>query len=157
MGVSTDGQICYGIELEEGAEFPWTGSKYSGDLEDWWLFEILGFRHTFEMFTLAGNWIGGEPWPKDKVAEYFAEEWDFRKTHPPLPVKLVNYCSGDYPMYILVVPDTYQIAERGYPETFVPSELQVTEQQTKDLIKFCKDHGIEFDGEPQWYLSSYWG
>ena len=157
MGQSTDGQICYGIAFGEDMEFPWDADGYDSDPEDWWLFAILGFRQSFELYTPEGRYIGGVRPPREKVTEYYNERRGFMDANLPLPVILVNHCSGDYPMYILAVPGTFRSAARGSPGAFVPSELEVTEQQKAALIKFCKDYGIEFDGEPAWYLSSYWG
>ena len=37
MGVSTDGQICFGIAFEECTEFPWDSEEYDGDIDAWWL------------------------------------------------------------------------------------------------------------------------
>jgi len=62
MGVSTDGQICYGICVDE-IELPWDES-YDGDIESWWTFEVLGFKHSFELFTEEGDWIDETPSPR---------------------------------------------------------------------------------------------
>lgn len=40
MGISTDGEICYGIIFEDGYEFPWD-IDHEGDPEMWWISEIL--------------------------------------------------------------------------------------------------------------------
>ena len=37
MGVSTDGQISFGILLDEGVETPWDDEKYAFDIEKWWV------------------------------------------------------------------------------------------------------------------------
>ena len=33
----------------------------------------------------------------------------------------------------------------------------INTQEHDKLIKFCKDHNIEFEHEPKWFLTSYWG
>lgn len=157
MTQSTDGQICYGILFDGGTKFPWDTDKYDGKPEEWWLSGVLGFRPSFAMFTPQGRWIGGVRWPQEKIDEYYGERRKFEKANPLFPVTLVNYCSGDFSMYILAVPSTCIIANRGYPTTFTPSDLQVTGQQKEALINFCNEHKIKYDGEPAWYLSSYWG
>lgn len=154
---STDGQICFGILFEEDTEFPWDNVELYDDIQDWWIYSVHGFRHSFEMFDNNGNWIGGDPWPDEEINKYYAEQRQFEKNCPALPIERINYCSGDYPMWILAVPDTYHMASRGCPEEFLPGDLVVTKEQKEELIEFCHTHGIEFTGEPAWYLSSFWG
>jgi len=90
------------------------------------------------------------------LKEHFHHKREFEKEHP-LPITLINYCGGNHPLYIIALPETVRIANRGYPETFDPQELTVSMSEKAILIGFCKVHNIEFDSEPQWYLSSYWG
>jgi len=151
MGQSTNAEISFGIAFEEDYEFPWSGED--NDIETWWR-EQNGFTHSFELFDDEGNYIAGKEPSAELVELYFAEQREFDKRHP-LPVELVNYCSGDYPMWIIAVPYVGELARRGYPVTFVPSELTVSDAQVKALVDFCKNVGLE--GEPSWYLSSYWG
>lgn len=135
MGVSTDGQICFGNVYEEGFEFPW--DEY--DLEDWWRKE-QGF---------------------DESKGYPAEGWlDYQKEFDaahPCSVELVNYCSGDCPMYILAVPSTCKSNNRGYPEQFEPLELVVPEGELKTFHDFCIKHDLIPEEDAAWYLTSYWG
>ena len=88
MGVSTDGQICYGILLAEGIELPWNDEKYDDGIYDWWLCTVKGYESPFEMFDDDGEYIGGEDiWPKNKVDHYFEHFRLFRKAkqqHPNL-------------------------------------------------------------------------
>jgi hypothetical protein len=66
MGVSTDGQIGYGVVFEEGYKFPW--DKYpSGDIEDWWTEEVLGFKHSFEIYDIDGGYIGGQEPSRERI------------------------------------------------------------------------------------------
>jgi hypothetical protein len=158
MGQSTNGQICYGILFNEDTEFPWDKETNRWpDIEEWWVFDVLDFRHSFEIFTPEGDWIGGKEWPKEKINQYYEERESFEEQNPELPVVLVNYCSSEYPIYILAIPETYFEANRGYPKEFSPPNLTITDDQKDILINFCNDHDIEFDDEPGWYLSSYWG
>jgi len=158
MGVSTDGQICYGILLDEEVELPWGDDKYDDGIYDWWVYTVKGYEPPFEMFDDDGEYIGGESnWTTQQIDHYFEHLWLFRKQNP-LPVELVNVCSNDYPIYIIAAPETCVRATRGYPLPFEPSQLDnVSLAQKEELIKFCDDYEIEYDGEPQWYLSSYWG
>lgn len=152
MSQSTNGQLCYGILFPEGFEFPWDDLKYGNDdsLKTWWR-EVNGFKHAKEVFDSDGNYIDGMT---DDA--YFMEGHDFDKSHP-LPVELINYCSGDCPMFILAVPSTVIISRRGYPEVV---SLKVWPQiDFEALADFLKNHSLDNgDGNKcQWYLSSYWG
>ena len=153
MGVSTNGQICFGVLCEEGQEFPW--DEYDGE-EEWWL-KICAFKPSLQVYDLHGNRLPGIT--EAQCDKYWEEKRAFAEAHP-LPVELVNYCSGDYPMYILAAKDTCQSASRGNAEEFAPAKLTVTPEQTEQLLDFCRKH-IEWEGgnppEPKWYLSSYWG
>lgn len=157
MGQHTNGQICYGILLSEDLDTPWDTDKYNGEIEEWWTFGVLGFRHSFEIFTPEGEWAGGKEWPKEKVNQYYEEREEFENQNPELPVGLVNYCSSEYPLYIVAIPKTCYTASRGYPKVIDPPSLVITDDQRNMLINFCNDHGLEFDNDPAWYLSSYWG
>jgi hypothetical protein len=135
MGVSTDGQICFGNVYEEDFEFPW--DEY--DLEDWWRKE-QGF---------------------DESKDYPAEGWlDYQKEFDaahPCPVKLVNYCSGEYPMWILAVPSTVRSNSRGQALRFDPSELVVSDVEAGALSEFCIKYDLIPEEDAGWYLTSYWG
>ena len=156
MGVSTNGQICYGILFEEDTEFPWEG--HDGDIEDWWLTKVLGFKHSFEIYTEEGEYIGGKEPDKSVIDKYYFEKKKFEDSHPKVPVTLVNVCSCENPQYILAIPSTVKTARRGYPERFQPSLLtaHLTIEQIDALTEFCETHKIEYEGEPGWYLSSEW-
>lgn len=155
MGVSTNGEISYGVAFDEGYEFPWD-KDHDGDIDDWWIYGVHGFKHSFELFDSAGNYLNGRKPPEDEISRYFDEKREFAAAHP-LPVELVNYCSGDYPMYVLAVPGVGIVARRGYPTEFAPEKLAVTENGRNAFLKFCADHGIELPKEPEWLLTSYWG
>jgi len=78
MGTTTNGVICYGIQFDEDTEFPWNdkeyeGENYDGDIDRWWLYDVLGFKHSFEIYGDDGNYIDGkEPSTEDYLA-YAAE------------------------------------------------------------------------------------
>ena len=141
MGVTTDGQISYGIMLTEEVELPWDTDEFEYEIEDWWL-KQTGFKLKYE----------------DDPDTYFTEVKAWLDIHP-IPVEPVNYCSGDYPMYILAVPNSVKTYSRGYPLMFDPTALErISPEEHRSIIEFCKKYEIETDGEhPGWYLSSYWG
>lgn len=155
MGVSTNGQICYGVAFEDGYEFPWD-KEHEGEIDSWWLYVVHGFKHSFEIFDSAGRYLNGREPSRKEVSRYFKESRDFADAHP-LPVELVNYCSSESPMYALAVPCTVLTARRGYPAEFDPAALTVADDGSEALLKFCADHGIELPAKPKWLLTSYWG
>ena len=152
MGVSTDGQICFGTAFEEGMEFPWDSDEYDEDIEGWWICAIHKYRPSFEIYDNKGEYLEGVKPSDEKINEYYRALRDFKNAHP-LPVELVRHCSGDYPMYILAIPRTIKKASRGYPEEIKPSEMIVTQDEHDLLIEFCKTHDIEAEA-PRWWLSS---
>lgn len=165
MGVSTNGILCYGVRFDEGHEFPWDGDEHNGDLESWWR-AVNGYKEPFPLYGPDGNYLPGIPlkpprYPGNKEAtdevmnRYFKpqEEWD--KAHP-LPVELVNYCSGDYAAYIVAVPSSVVTAHRGCPKQLNPHQLSVSVLEESALKAFCDKHGLQGEG-PAWWLCSYWG
>jgi len=154
MGQSTNAQLCYGIAFDEDTEFPWHGEQFDGEIEQWWR-ELLGYKPSFEIYDEDGNYLGGVEPSKEKIKAYYAERDQFDKDHPSLPVEVVSHCSGEYPMYILAVPGTLQIAHRGYPEIVKPENLYVSPGRVDALVAFCNAHGIQVS-PPEWWLSSNW-
>ncbi len=157
MSFSTDGHICFGIRFEEGHEFPWDDERYNCDIEEWWR-SVRGFKPTKELFTENGEFIGGVEPPDSETNAYFDEMRAWHNAHP-LPIELVNYCSGECEMFILAVPSSCKTAARGEPEMFEPCELTVTPEEIKALLDFCAEFGIkpdeddeENDGQPHWFL-----
>lgn len=163
MTVSTDGQICYGIRFEEGFVFPWSDEDENGDPtgwdgeEDWWLKGALGWKPTVQVYDEEGQYLPGFNDKSPETKAHFDEYYAFLKAHP-FPVAVVNYCSGDYPMYILAVPSSCKSNGRGFPEVFDPADLTVTAEERQTLLDFCNKYGIDIGDEaPRWWLSSYWG
>lgn len=166
MGISSDGQICYGVILKDNQEFPWDrrndnldGNMYY-DFEDWWFKGILGFRNSFELFELDGSFIGGKDPGNEVKNKYFEEYSTFKAAHggkPPL--ELVTHCSYDYPMLILAIPGTYFTSARGRPKLIDMEKLStlVKTEDSEKLLKFCAKFKIEYSGVPSWILSSLLG
>ena len=154
MGLSTDGQICFGVLLPDpddmDGEYPW-----GDDLEEWWRGET-GYHPPFELFTPEGDYIDGKEPSKDRIRAYFdaRREWD--AAHP-LPVELVNACSCDYPLWIAAVPGTVRTAGRGRPVTFEPSGLVADPEKTAALVAFLAKYLPGEHEDPAWHLSSNMG
>lgn len=157
MGVSTDGQICYGVPFEEDYEFPWD-EEDEDDLEGWWRAET-GFKYEGEEpYNEEGNYNPGFNEQDPRVAAYFAAQREWLAAHP-LPVELVNYQSAEHPAYMLAVVGTSRSASRGYPERFDPSSLTVDPEAAAVLQAFLDRYDLvpEEGVEAGWYLTSYWG
>lgn len=163
MGQSTDGQICFGVAFPEGFEFPWdTNAQYDGDIENWWK-HLKGFVPLFEMWDERGNYKDGKEPSKEEKDKYYAHmrKWD---KDNPVPIEMINYCSGDCPMYMIAVTSSVKKNNRGYPKAFDPVKLIVMPEEVRVLKEFIEKYvdvesidDKDFDPVPRWYLSSYWG
>jgi len=164
MGVSTAGQINFGIPFEEGYEFPWDCEEHDGDIDDWWLYKICGYKNPIELYNEKGEYFNGQKPTKEESDLYYDTKREFLKNHP-LPVELVNYCSDKCPMYMIAIPKIGMNSSRGYPEEIDLQKLTVTKEDKSKLIEFCEkyckpaeDSYCEFSKmEPKWYLSGYCG
>jgi hypothetical protein len=149
MGISTDANVSFGIEVEEGFEFPW-GEAW--DIENW-LMEKLGYKppHTHlydDQHCRTKEW-------NEKQSN---ENWDHKHKweEDNIPIEFVNTCSGDEPMWIIAVPGTVQTVYRGYP---MPLNLkEPNTEAVSRFLDFLNEHGLPLkETEPRWYLSSFYG
>jgi len=151
MGMSSDAIICFGIALEEEQEYPW--DEYE-EIEEWWLHEVLGYKHPFEIYDSEGNYIDGIRPDEATMKKYYnAESAVYNKS--PLPIELVTHCSYEYPMYIVALPGTKLRAYRGDPKRV--EMRRVPEEEKRILTDFCDRHEIEYSGKPCWWLASLFG
>lgn len=131
MGTSSNAHIGYGIILDEGVELPWEEEG----LDKWYC------------RASHGKDFGGK----------YREMWDFLRQNP-IPFQLENYCSGEYPIYALVVTGTIKTATRGRPTNFNPSDLVVTPEAVEKFLAAIGLSGIECDkASIGWILYSYLG
>ena len=155
MGMSTDGIICFGIDFEEGTEFPWSGDQFDGDIEEWWRKE-KGYITKFHPYDANGNYLPGIGHGDPRFNEEYKRraKWDIAN---PLPVEVVHFCSGDYPMHIIAVAGTYRTACRG-EVVKLGLRLECPEPvKIQALYSFLREYNIDFTGEAGWLLASYWG
>ncbi len=146
MGTSTDGQLCFGIKLEEEV-LPWGDES----LEDIWLdaFDLPESPYN-EFGEYKPEYSADDP----RADEYYSQRSAILRDNP-LPIKEVDYCSADCPIMILAVPSSCLTCYCGYPLQIDPTKLVVTDEEVKALLDFCQRFGLS--GEPTWWLSSYWG
>jgi hypothetical protein len=153
MGVSTDGILCYGVEVEEESELPWK----DGDIGDWWIKDVKGWKPSIEIYTPEGEYIN-EKRPDDKLVDQYYDERSAFKEKNPCPVEIVVHCSYDYPMYIIAIPRTVTSASRGYVEEIKPLEMIIKNGEREALMEFCKTYNVSITDEyPKWILASLWG
>jgi len=161
MGISSDGQLCYGIAFEEDYNFPWLDEEWDSDYEEWWFSGICGYKPPFELYDERGKFIKGERPPQEKMDEYYEDIGKFRKLNP-MPVEIIGFCSYDYTMYIIAAPETYTNVRRGYVEEV--GTYKVEPEKKNAVISFCEKYcktEDEYDNFPEmkpcWLLSSMYG
>lgn len=155
MGQSTNGQICFGVIFEEGDEFPWDSETFDYDIEIWWR-DLKDYKDTcFPYAETESGYAEGFERGDPRISEMLDTRRAWFKENP-LPVEVVNYCSGDCPMYILAIPSSTKSANRGYPIELNTGGFDV---DVKELAAFSEFMRAHFGGcpVPQLYLSSYWG
>lgn len=156
MGVSTNGQICFGLYFDQDTEFPWDSEEFDGDFNDWWWIQSGWMWYGEQPFTTDGDYALGFSSGDPRISAYYDSRREWLLSHPS-PAAKINYQSGECPAYILAVPSSILIARRGYPKEFNPTSLRVSESDVERLVQFCEKYGLEFLEQPKWYLSSYWG
>ena len=158
MSISVDGQICFGFLFEDDYEFPWDLEPQDNpyeDLDDWWVYCVKGFKHSFEIYE-GRDYLGGIKPADDKIFAYHGEYKKFLEENP-VPVELLNCCSGDRPQYILTIKRSCLTANCGEPATFNPETLKVDNSEVEKLKAFVAEHKLEPKSGPSWWLCSYYG
>lgn len=158
MSTSTNGQLSFGLIFDEGFEFPWRDEDGDGDEDDfiraWWHKKNSYEDPTRGLYDPDGNCVEPEP-SQEEISKMYRERNEWEKAHP-IPIQVVNYCSCDCPMLMLAT--RHFSARRGCPEEIDIQELAAidTTEDRRILLDFLAEHGIECEGEPQWFLSSLW-
>ena len=160
MGISSDGQICYGIEFEDEYEFPWEDEEWNQDIEKWWCFGICGYKPLFKIYDENGEHIDKNISPK-KINEYYEQYNNFKKINP-MNVDIIQHCTYENSIYIIAVPNTYQYNSRGYAKEIKLREI--SEKEENHVINFCEKYCktiSSFDVFPKmelkWLLTSMMG
>ena len=143
MGITSDGQISFGILFEEDYEFPWYDDT---EIENWWRIQ-QGYVNPFKIYTSDGNYINDIEPSSEEFNMYFNYRDKFDKAHP-------------IPVFILAIPSTIKTCSRGYPEIIEPTDSNRRynkDYMDKLLLEFCKTYSLQHENPPKWYLSSYLG
>jgi hypothetical protein len=125
MGVSTDGILVFGIDLDE--EQP----EFMDGYDDWWHFTDV---------------VGGV-----EDADYAIRS----KLREEFPVDLVQHCSYDYPMYILAVNGTERRNNRGYLTEINPEDMIIPQEKIDKFKAFCEEYGIEWQEPKWYLISMW--
>ena len=142
MGMNAYASICFGIALEDGVELPWNDEKYRDGIEEWWR-DVNNFVSPVPCpFDPRGNYLPGFGSDHPQVNDYFdaVHVWDKAN---PLPVEIVDFCSCEYPMYIIAVLGSQSYTDWGDPSPIDPTKLTVTPKEIAVLLDFLDEYGIE--------------
>ena len=162
--MSAYGRITYGVLFEEGYEFPWGNDSYWEGIEDWWVYQICGYKNPIELYKENGEYINGERPSQEEFDLYYDTRTEFFVEHP-LPIEVVDYCCEGCPVYMIVVPGVSMSSCDGDVEEIDLQKLTVTQAENDRLIEFCEKYCQPTEGsyyefpvmDPKWHLSSYYG
>lgn len=155
MGISTDGIIAFGWIFEDGFEFPWDFEPWDSDEESWWM-DVNEYQPLYSPFTDDGNYAEGFSRGDSRISKEYDNQFKWKMDNP-LPVEVLNYCSYEYPLYALVLPETIIRCSRGYPEKLPMTLKTPTPLQIEELNSFVQKYNIEVDSEPSYHLMSFFG
>ena len=147
MGQSTDAILFYGYCLEEGTEL--LADEFDGDWEEAYA-RKMGLSPPVEPFPEKDG--PGTAAIKAKYAAY----WEAKRHLATKSGAVIGYhCSGDYPMPYVAIRASEIRAHCGYEREVV--SLAVQPEWRAMLDEFCRIMNITPNGEPKWWLVSYWG
>lgn len=141
MGQSTNAYLAFGIDLGEDVEWPNAlsdGEDYP-DL-DAYIAKKAGLVEPTNTRYQDPEWH----------AYFLAKE----AAAKAFPLELESHCSGDYPMWVLCLRNTLQMASRG--ETVAVKMREIHPDEIALMKAFCEEHGLAWS-EPDWLIFSYWG
>lgn len=129
MGIDSDGILYFGFTVGDEDEPP----EFMDGFED------------FDSFIEAKAGLTDDsPYEQRKAAR------------EACPAELYQYCSWEYPMYILGVRGAEYCACRGDAIEIGAKELWVDQDKIDAFRAWCQDNGIEWQ-EPKWLLCSMYG
>lgn len=139
MGSSPYGRLSFGVAFEEDFEFPWSDfDKYDDDITDWWL-EVTGYVQPLELTCFESIYDSKKKWLELN----------------PIPVGLVKRGYHDSSSYIIAT--LTMGVEWDETVTITPDLFNNVEQDTKVITDFLNKYNIEYEGKPNWLLSSFYG
>lgn len=138
MSDQPNAQISRGIYIEDQNELPWPVYE----LEDWWLYEILGYPRRLD---------------SEGMDEYLTAYLEFKEKNP-VPAELITIHSTDYSEErILAIPGVTITAYEGGPEELTAEYFLAGMEQEGKFIDFCMKHLKMEEPDIKWYLTAYYG
>ena len=122
MEISSDSQICYGINIGQNNRLPWLNEKWDYQPENWWFYGICKYRPLVERLNNSDTYID----PK------------FKKDNP-IPVDIIRYgASYEYSRYIIAVLGTHQ---KNCKEDATEIKIRdISKNEKQKVIDFCKKY-----------------
>lgn len=154
MGNSARSAIVFGVIITDA---PWSDYENNLDSESWWQ-KIKGYKPLENVFNDEGEYADPKP-SKKQISEYFAHKDKWEQENPfPYIFERSGSCDDGDDDNMLCFKDVGISGDWERPTPFSISNLKAPAQHEIDeFIRFCKEHKIEFDGEPTWHLVSYYG
>lgn len=85
MGCDATAFLYRGVIFPESYTFPWDAEPYGGDIEEWWLFKVVGYVRPFELYDDSGEYLPGPAPSESRISEYYKDARDALKRNP-LPI-----------------------------------------------------------------------
>lgn len=157
MGHNAHALLCFGIRLDNEESQPWDDDlAFDGDEQGWWRI-AQGFKPVNESpFDEDGEYKPGFSSEDPRTKAWSAELWEWDKAHP-FPFDLQMIGEADSPSYILCVRDQVKMAEWDECVQITPYDLKPLAVESSELRAFCEKHGVLTDGDPAWWLTSFYG
>lgn len=132
MGVPSDGVLYFGFQVGGEDEVP----EWLEDVED----------HEFDTFLCQKAGL-----------TYETSTWEERKKIiDACPADLGQFCSYEYPMYVLFIREEEYRAYRGDIVELDLQEMQVEQKYIDEFKAWCLANDIKWQ-EPKWLLCSMYG
>jgi hypothetical protein len=162
MGQSTNAILSWGIQFEDGEGAPWAEKAEEAGFDPW-SDDYLAFALCdIKPFNGPEDDWGERGSPEyEAISARYSAYYDKKEVAlAGLGVEFLHHCSGDYPMYMLVISGSEQSASRGYPESINPREMEMAVENgnwPQTLRAVMEKLEIDGDKDMGWTLCSYWG
>lgn len=158
MSTSTDAILFFGYQWEYGVP-PFCSED--GD-------EIID-PNDWETYWAAAHGINPpkEEYPSDRtdqspaagtIRAVYAEYWDKKRALAEVAkCRIDTHCCCEEPMPYLAIKESRIVASRGFPEEVTPGRIIAPKEWHDQLRQFAEKINLKLEGEPKWWLVSYWG
>lgn len=156
MGSDPSATLCFGYAFfGEEETFPWSDGDVEYDIDDWWM-EVNGYVNPFPCpYDTYGMLLPNIQ--KEDEEAYWNHRREWRNANP-VPVHVVTCYSSDYPCgYVLTTREVEFRSPDGGPDKLDEAIFSRAYEASQVLKDFCEKYGVETDGDPAWYLTSFYG